>query len=268
MAEEERGGVQNIWLLFIALGLGLIVVVIYNVHIYRVRREGRGKTIRLLRVSRDMDSGDKVARDDIVVIPVDKRFENSLGNVIGADSLEFAVGSTVNQAIEKDQWLLWGHITRVGEDNPNPISRGMVGVTVPIDPQRVPGTLLRPRDRVNILAVLGPGKGPLKTYRIIDWVRVLAVGGRGPEQARATSSGTRRPVGMRIYRSITVEVTPDVSLQLANVLTHISGSCWVELISSKDAKPRNAGRINPDLKDLKAVPAGPASTTTSTEGWE
>ena len=45
MAEEEQSGGQNVWLLLIALGLGLVVVIIYKVHILKVREEGRSGII-------------------------------------------------------------------------------------------------------------------------------------------------------------------------------------------------------------------------------
>lgn len=251
MAEEERSGVQNIWLLLIALGLGLIVVVIYNVHIYRVRQEGRGKTIQLLRVTRDIEPGDTISREDVEVRAVPKQFEGSLGNVVGEENLDFAVGSTVNQAMEKQQWLQWGHITRSDTVKPaNAIGRGNVAVTVPLDTTRNPGNLLRQNDRVNILGLIGTDGTAGKTYRIIEGVRVLAIGGVALNQDDPKKKATKTTAGVRMYRSITVEVSPEVSIQLNNILTHVVGSCWLELRSSKEGKPKNAEKIHPDLAKL------------------
>ncbi|MGB2821822.1 MAG: RcpC/CpaB family pilus assembly protein [Phycisphaerae bacterium] len=269
MAEEERSGVQNVWLLLIALGLGVIVVVIYNVHIYRVRQEGRGQTIRLIRVTRDMEPGDKIAAEDLVVKLVPKQYESSLGNVVDADNLDFAIGNTVNQGIEKDQWLLWGHITNVDKSRPaNVISRGNVAVTVPLESSMVPGDILRHNDRVNIVGHLPSGEA-VKTYRIMEGVRVLAIGGQGLEPARSISGPPKRQAGMRSYRNITIEVSPTVSIELANVLTHVAGRCWVELLSSNESKKPTYGRINPQLKDLAAVPGRPTrGGSEGTESWE
>jgi len=158
MAEEERGGVQNVWLLFIALGLGLLVVVIYNVHIYNVRREGRGRLVGLL-----------------------------------------------------------------------------------------------------------PMGSSLKTFRIMEGVRVLAIGGEGIQPSRGVDDPAPSRRAARSYRSITVEVSKDVSLEFANVLTHVSGSPWVELISSRDRSDRNFGRINPLLKDLAKQPSRPPA---SVDDWD
>ncbi|MCD6304299.1 MAG: Flp pilus assembly protein CpaB [Planctomycetes bacterium] len=259
MAEEERSGGPNIWLLLIALGLGLVVVVIYNVHIDRVRKAGRGQTVRLLRVTRDMEAGDKIAPEDLAVRAVPKQYETALGNVVDADNLDLAIGSRVNQTIGKDQWLLWSHITEIGTNKPaNVITPGDVAVAVPLDSRMSPGDILRPNDRVNIVGLLPVGNGGLKTFRIIEGVRVLAVAGVGLQPHRSMDrEPARLSAGQRSYRSITVEISKDVALQFANVLTHLSGNCWVELLSSREEKKPTFGRINPLLKDLAAEPSRP-----------
>jgi len=257
MAEEERSGVQNVWLLVIALALGVIVVVIYNVHIYRVRQEGRGQTIRLLRVTRDMQPGDLIAGEDLVVKLVPKQYEASLGNVVDAENLDFAIGNTVNQGIEKDQWLLWGHITSVDKSRPaNVITKGNVAVTVPLESRMSLGDILRQNDRVNIVGLLPVGEA-LKTFRIMEGVRVLAIGGQGIKPNKSIERGPKERKGMRSYRNITIEVSPTVSIEMANVLTHVSGGCWVELVSSNEEKKSSYGRINPQLKKFGESPSGP-----------
>jgi Flp pilus assembly protein CpaB len=266
MAEEERGGAQNVWLLFIALGLGLVVVVIYNVHIYKVRREGRGKAIHLLRVTRDIDAGDKLASDDLEKRLVPRQYEQSLGNVVGADTLDFAIGQALNRPIEKGQWLLWEHIT--GGDTRKPawqIGQGNVAVGVPLDTKTVPGDILRQNDRVNIVGLIPIGS-TLKTFRIIEGVRVLAIGGEGIKVPKSIDDSPKVGGVSRSYHSITVEVSQDVSLKFTNILTHVSGRCWVELLSSREEpNPKKFGRINPLLEKIAAEPSRPVRGETD---WE
>ena len=54
---------------------------------------------------------------------------------------------------------------------------------------------------------------------------------------------------------MTIEITPAVSLLLNNLLTHVSGDCWLELRGTTEGRSRTAGQINPELKNLagKAV---------------
>lgn len=253
MAEDQQTSGQNLWLLLVALGLGLVVVVIYNVHIYNVRRENRGQTIELLRVTRRIDPGEKLKKEDLEIRALPQQYEGSLGNVVRGDELNLAVGETVNQILEKNSWLLWDYITGSGPLRPsNQIGPGKVAITVPLDSKMVPGDILRTNDQVNILAMIGE-KESLKTYRILKGVRVLGIGGlTGLGRAEKSGRTVRR---MRTYRSITIELSESVSLQLANVLTHVSGGCWVELRRTGDGNAREFGIINPELKKLAGAPA-------------
>jgi Flp pilus assembly protein CpaB len=270
MAEEERGGIQNVWLLFIALSLGVLVVVIYNVHIYKVRQEGRGKTIRLLKVTHDMERGEKIAADDLETVTVPRQHEESIGDVVDDDMREYAIGQALNQPVEKGRWLLWEHITSGGgRRSSNEITPGCVAVAVPLDSKLAPGDILRLNDRVNIVGLLPMGQS-LKTFRMIEGVRVVAIGGEGIQPAKVVDVPAKRGRSARSYQSITIEVSKDVALEFANVLTHVSGSCWVELLSSRESDSKNFGRINPQLKGLAAQPSSPpaGSEGSREKEWE
>jgi Flp pilus assembly protein CpaB len=257
MAEDERGGIQNVWLLFIALVLGALVVVIYNVHIYNVRREARGKTVRLLRVTRDMREGEDLKKEDLEVVAVPRQYERSLGDVVGEDNLSFATGQMLNRPIEKGRWLLWEHITGTDTRKPaNEISKGNIAVAVPLDSKMVPGDILRQNDRVNIVAHLPIGAS-LKTFRIIEGVRVLAIGGEGIRPGAVADNPRSAGKPSRSYRSVTVEISKESAIEFANILTYVSGRCWVELLSSREEKTPSFGRINPQLKELAKQPSKP-----------
>jgi len=240
----------------VSLGLGLVVVVIYNVHMYNVRKENRGKTVELIRVTRRIDPGEKLKEEDLEVRALPQQYEGSLGNVVPGENLDLAVGETVNRGLEKNSWLLWSYITGRDMSKPsNEIGPGNVAITVPLDSKMVPGDILRTNDQVNILGMFGD-KGALKTYRILRGVRVLGIGGAGINPGKVETPN-RLYKGQRTYRSITIELPEDVSLQLANVLTHVSGGCWVELRRTGDGNPREFNRINPELKKLADAPARP-----------
>ncbi len=257
MAEEERGGVQNVWLLLIAIGLGFVVALIYNVHINNVRQEGRGKQIRLLRVLRDIEPGERLEDEDLQAQGMPKQFEGTLGNVVDEDNRSYVVGQVVNRRVEKGQWLLWGHIANLDTSKPaNVISKGNVAMTLPVDQKMSLGDILRQNDRVNVVGRI-PTPGGLKTTRILRGVRVLAIGGEGivPTRSIEPRRKTRR---MRTYRSVTLELTPETAVGLANVLTHVSGECWVELLSSQADRSRDFGKINPNLEHMATSPRGGA----------
>jgi Flp pilus assembly protein CpaB len=253
MAEEQNAGGQNLWLLLVSLGLGLIVVVIYNVHIWNVRNSYKGQQIELISLARDVDAGEKLRAEDLEVRTVPKQYQESLGTVVTGENCDFTIGQQVNRSLEKGRWLLWDYIT--GGQGPTPAAQippGWVAKAVELDSKRSPGDILRTNDRVNILGFI---EG--KACRLIKGVTVLAVGGYGVDLAKIQKSNvaTRTP---KNYNSITVTLPEDVALQWDNLLTHVKGgSCWVELRPANEQPSPDFNRINPDLKKLGESAAAP-----------
>lgn len=258
MAAEETPGVRNKGLLVVAAVLGVVVVIIYNVHIQNVRDASKGQTVALLQYARDLEQGETIVRKDIELVQVPKESVLPLGNVVPKKELDFAVGSDVNQNVKKGQWVLWGHVTEGGPRGSTlQPQKGYIGLSIEVDPKTVPGQLLWVGSRVNIDAMLPTrGRAP-SAQRVIEAVRILAVGGRVYTQ-EAGSSGRR---AASTYRSVTIEVKKDVSLQLQNVLSHKSGSVTLELRNSQEPLPSGAGTISKALDNLAkaAFPKSEAS---------
>ena len=253
MAEEQNAGGQSLWLLLVSLGLGLVVVVIYNVHIASVRNAARGQSIELIALARDVDAGEKLKAEDLEIRTVPKQYQESLGTVATSEDLQSVIGQTVNRSLEKGHWLQWEYTISGGGVAPSStIKSGSVAIAIPLDSKLSPGDILRPNDRVNILGMIGG-----KACRILKGVTVLAVGGGGrdPSRVEKTNVSTRAP---KTYNSITVELPEDVSLQWANLLTHVNGGCWVELRPANDPPSSDFNRINPELKKLAEAAARPA----------
>jgi len=258
---QETPGIANKKLLIVALVLAAVVVVLYNVQISRVRSAARGRTVRLLRLARDMQPGEKIDPKDLEVVEVETRIAEGLGNVITAsrEDMNYVKTSKITKSVRKGSWLLFEHTVNVERDNPSSrIRKGWVTHTFAIDPRQSPGEILRIGDRVNVLGMLSlKGKG-LKTYRIIENLKVLEIGGKSYHQPSERTSRRQAPdEGMRQYQKITVEVPPDVSRQLADVLTHVRGSLWLEVRNPTDAPAGRRGpQIHPDLRNIGAAPPG------------
>jgi len=246
MAAEETPGIQNKGLLVVAAVLGLVVVVIYNIHIQDVRKAGRGKTVALLQYARDLEGGETLTRKDIELVRVPKESAQPLGNVVDEDNKDYAVGSKINQDVQKGQWVLWGHVTAGRPRRPLQPKKGWVAVSVEVDPKTVPGELVWVGSRVNIVAMLPVRGQPPSAKRVIEAVRVLAVGGR----TYTNESGSRKQRPATSYRAITIEVKKDVSLKLQNVLSHKSGNIRLELRNPDDSLPPGAEEISPELESL------------------
>ncbi len=259
---QEAEPIQNKKLIVIAILLGAVVVVVYNVHISGIRKATEGGKVRLLEVNRDMGPGEKITAKDLDVRELHERIVENLTSPVKADQRGYIVSNAVlNQRVTKGQLLLWGHITGDKETNPSSkITEGMVAVALELDPQKSLGNILRVGDRVNVVGYLPTGGAGYEASRIIQAVKVHTIGGLGRAEAVGRGRRSRRTEGMRSFRSVTVEVPVDESLKLYNVLSHVRGGVvWLELRSANEPSPSNAEKVNPKLgKLLQAAAQGPS----------
>jgi len=254
---EQTPSIQNKRLLVVAILLATAVVVVYNLHVSRIRKGFEGGKVKLLRVNRQMLPGETITAKDLDVVAVPESLAKSLGNAVYAEDRFTVESSTVNQKIEKGQYLLWSHVIGETEDRPSrTISEGMVAVALRLAPQPTLGDILRVGDRVNVLGYLPSGGGKYKAYRIIEAVKVHTVGGRGRVESVKTSRRAGSTDGLRTYSSVSVEVPKSESLKLYNVLSHVkSGQVWLELLNPDEPLPLNAERVNPQLEKLAETAA-------------
>lgn len=239
---------QNWKLLVWACVLGLLVMIVYNVHIYRVRKAGEGEYVEVYRYKRDIKAGETIGKN-IESFNIIKEHAEKLGRLVTPKDKQFAIESKLTQPVSRGDFFVWGHITALDTDRPsNLLERDEVAVTIVIDPNTAPGKILRVGDRVNLIGMLSLGEAS-KAYRIIEGLRVVAIGGRGQDYSTLYTSGTLRDPGVRSYRNITVAMSRDVSLQWKNLSRHIRGMVSVELCS-RSAVFDNPGKIDPALAEL------------------
>lgn len=257
MAEEAQG-IQNKRLLLVAGVLAGVVVVIYNLHIREVRRVGRGEDVKVFSIKHNMDEGQEITLKDVDPLEIKARHAEALGNVVRDKR---ALPARLRVSVEKNQYLQWNHIFMSEDNAPSKaIREGMTTFTLVVDPKQVPGKILSVGDRVNVMGKLALGGKPLRTYRIIEGLKVLAIA--GDTFTDAGNPGSKRGLareGLRAYQSITVEISPDISERLADVISHVHDSVWVEVIRRHAPLPATAGRLNPkypELQKLGALPAG------------
>lgn len=250
---QEAPGIQNKWLLVIAAVLGLLVVVIFNVHINQVRNAAKGEPVRLVRFARDIEVGERVTRKDLEVVEVDQKLAAPLGNIVTEDQLNVADG-VMSQSALKGNWFMWSFVLQDNRSLPSRrISTGKRAMTLDIDPTRAPGDILRPGDRVDVLGLLVVNN-EAKTYRIIEGLKVLGIGGRGLRESTLERSKTAvNDEGQRTYRSLTVEIEPEISPQLADVLSRVVGSIWVEVRNPDESPKSEWGRVDSRLQKLTGV---------------
>ncbi len=251
MAEQTQG-IQNKWLLLIAVVLAVVVVIIYNAHIRAVRNELVGEKVALVKVTRDFKRGEKITARNVEREMIPRSSEKAFGNVLRWEDLDIlreSGGRLINQPINKGQLLLWDHLLDFQRSRPsNTLREGMVAIPIEFDADQSLGDILSVGDTVNLKGVFSVGDKPAQTYRIISAVRVLNVGGQGAIEQ--TGKNAMRAGGMKNYRKMTVEVDEDVSLKLSNLLSHMLGKVQLELRRRDERMPPDAGKINQALESL------------------
>ncbi|MBN1941808.1 MAG: hypothetical protein JW849_00780 [Phycisphaerae bacterium] len=263
MAEPVQG-IQNKWLLIIAVVLALVVVFLYNAHIRAIRSELEGKTVAVVQMAKDLPAGERITARHIKKAVIPKDSAEAYGKIWPWKDREVLTeygGKAVHRTLRKDQYLLYDYIDDAGGVRASQkLGDGMVAIPVEFDRDQSLGDMLAPGDTVNLKGVFPSPGGVYRTYRILSDVRVMNVGGVGAADESETASRRTRS---RNYQRITVEVTPEVSLKLSNLLTHMVGDVQVELNQAGVSGTAQPGQINPELELLasQARPAGQAGPT-------
>lgn len=257
MAQPVQG-IQNKWLLIIAVVLALVVVVLYNAHIRAIRSEQEGRTLAVVQMAKDLPAGEKITAKHITRAEIPRDSADAYKKVWKWKDREILTGyggKVIHRTLNKGEYLLYDYVDDVGGSRASrKLADGMVGIGIEFDRDQSLGDLLAPGDTVNLKGVFPTPGGIQKTYRIVSDVRVMNVGGVG---ATEDASRARRA---RNYQRITIEVTPDVSLKLSNLLTHMIGEVQVELNPAGISATAQPGQINPQL-DYLASQAKSASRT-------
>jgi Flp pilus assembly protein CpaB len=257
--------VYNWKLLLVAAIMGLVVVVIYNLRINQVRKEERGQTIELLCYKHDMAAGDMLTEKDIETRLVETHYKNSFDDVVPSANRNSIVGfegkgRTLLTTVKQAGWVRYSHIMDVDEtEKPSDrIGSKKRAVTLEVERRSVPGEVLRVGDRIDIMTMLSVGAKPRQAYRVVESVRVLAIGGK-TINLKPSSKVQPGDEALRGYESVTVEMAPDESRKLYNVLSHKIGSVWIEVRNPHDEVPQTAGQVSPELKDLAETAAAPTT---------
>jgi Flp pilus assembly protein CpaB len=255
MMPEEAPAVQNWRLLIVACVLGLVVMVVYNLHISKVRKGLEKEKVTVFRYERDIEVGETIAGEDLASEKISKDIADSIGRLLDKDEKDtMAVDRKIWRNVSKGEFVLMGHFTRSKDSgSAESLKKNEVQITIPVDPKRIPGTVLRIGNYVNILGMLPMKSGTWQTKRIIEGLKVVAIGGQTDRSGTSRSGSGGAQSGVRSYNSITVVMLkdPDVSLQWGNLQTYLRGPAIIEICSSESLpKVGSRGRIALDLSEF------------------
>jgi len=259
-------GKERTWM-GLVLVAGMALAAMAGIFLYWRFQEARfrnriGRPVSLLRFERDMAQGERIDLDrDLSMANVSRNLADGLGDVVvigTADEMKMYRGETLNRNVAKGQFLTVSMLVRAAKPPPWDSMRSPTNVAVEIR-LSTPSGLLRPGDRVNLIARV-PGKdGRVRPVRVIEDVRVLAVGGRAHDGAEIEEDANSPSPW--VWGRITIELTPQDSLDLHKVLAYLDQGLSVELLSSKSPRSAVGGRMNPEvlmsLESTSAPARGP-----------
>lgn len=252
MAEEM---LWNKKLLVISLILGVAAVALFYLYDTLQRQRVEGDTIQFLRWKRDMNPSDEVARTDVEVFDVSRRTQAAYEGVLQNSDTDWAlvVNNRVNHSVRRTQPVRYADIMGTGAPPPaDRISMGMRAYPIQVDPLSTGGGMLRVNDRVDLVGLVSL-KGKTRAYILIENLRVLGVGGRGEAADLPGDEPSRRDPGQMVYRSITVEVAPEIALKLTELLPRVQGKLSVVQRRPDDTTVKFKG-VNPALEDVLNEP--------------
>ena len=178
---------------------------------------------------------------------------------------ENAIGQVAAVPIKKGEQLLQTKLLLPGPETglAMEVSPGKRAVTIPVDDMRGVSRLLRPGDRVDIVAALDSGKGSdakREVRTILQDVPVLAAGvnvvNRIPRRFEAEANGKILRINLNAstsFTTIVVEATPAESQQLIYILATSPGSLFTTLRHPNDRQVAPVRTVGID--DLLARPA-------------
>ncbi len=249
--------VWNKKLLVVSLILAVLAVAMFYIYIHAQETKLRGETVEILQWSRSLKIGDEISAADTTVARANSSTTNLKGVLRKASKDEF-VGKHVSRSVSRGDKVYYKDILESSSGTAaDDITPGMRGFTLRVDPNYTPGDILRVGGRMDILGRVHPKGKPEKTYTLVRNLRVLAVGGHGekPEESFKSKRRRRYNPGIRVYRSVTVEVSPELAEQLVDLLDRVKGKVWLIVRNPGDAPKRKSETgINSEVLSVLSQP--------------
>jgi Flp pilus assembly protein CpaB len=252
MAEESSGqGVSNVVLVVVSVALGMAAALVYNLHVRAIRNEGKGDLVAVVRASRNIEPGEEITSDHLEEVSIPRDLMDSIGKVVKRENAEIVLGTRPSRQIKKGEYILHTDLGQVGgTEKWSDESKSVF--TIEFDPRTSPGQLLKKGDYVDVYGIVDPPNGDRKTYRVLSAVKVEGVEGQSIDTRRSWASPGSDNSPSR-YRSIQILLEPEVIKQFGNVKTWVDGSLTVAVLHpNMVSRRRDAGQINPDLRNLSA----------------
>ncbi|MCD4699170.1 MAG: Flp pilus assembly protein CpaB [Phycisphaerae bacterium] len=256
--------VWNKKLLVASLILAGFAVAMFYLYDSSQKKKLSGETVQVLQWKRSLTAGEEIGDEDIGPMTSSSSPKNLKGVITWENKSIVLGGRRVNRSVSRGDRVYYNDIVGASAKTPaDDITQGMRGFTLKVDPNYTPGDMLRIGGRVDVMGMVRLKGKPAKTYTLVQNLRVLAIGGkaRKPEESLGSKRGREYSSGIRVYRSVTVEVPPELAEQLVDLMPRIMGKVWLTVRNPTDMPERGSYTgINPKVESVLSQPL-PSKTT-------
>lgn len=251
-SSEKSGGeapkIANTRQLLFAIGLGAVVVVLYNVQVNRIRNENNADMVQKLTYKIDKQPGEMLKADDMTVVQVPRGTEQYLNGVVDESQRTAIENMVMQRPGRQGSFILTDDVVNEEKNRPSKgLSANTEEVSLPLDPTVNLGRSLRIGDTVNLWAMMPDGKNGMKATKIVGGLPVRSIGGNPLGTAQASKRTDDE--GMLSYRQIGVQVPRDLVDKLYNLRSWAQNQMfWVTLRSSTNDSD-DGRKLNPDIPE-------------------
>lgn len=233
--------------LTVGLVLGVIAVVMVNVHVAGIKKQQ--EAVKIVRVNKLIRKGE-MPQDRLEVVSVPEDFKDGLETAVADKDMPLVSHRPVNQDIKEGTFLTWSHFEGGGRSADRQImevlTKGKRAMAIPVSQTGAVSGWIRPGDFVDVLGTFNTsdrdGNQRVSTMTIQQAMKVLAVGGR-TDYADEIVKGR---VGDRnSYESVVLEVTPNEA-ELLTFALHQGGQLTLALRHPDDKAAIDIPKMNWD----------------------
>jgi len=243
--------------LAVGLMLGLIAVVMVNVHVARIKRQQ--EAVKIVRVNKLIRRG-AAPEQNMEVVSVPEEFAAGLETAVTDKDMPLVASRPINTELKEGTFLQWSHFEGGGRTQERAImevlQKGRRAMSVPVSDVGAVSGWIRPGDFIDLLGTFTTpdrdGNQRTSTMTILQHMKVIAIGGR-TEYSEDVIRG--RTGDRRRYESLVLEVSPQEA-QLITFALGQGGSLTATLRRPDDDVTAEIPKMNWDnfLQVRVAVP--------------
>jgi len=262
MSQESSGGeaprIANTKQLLLAIGLGVVVVVLYNVQVNSIRNESKAVE-PLLVYKYNKRAGEVLRSDDVETRLIAKAAAGGLPTVLSPEQIRDDGSQRLQRDVPAGQYVFYEDLYSGGLDRPShSLADDEREYALPVDPQNI-GRVLRVGDKIDVLAMLPSGTGGYKATLVIGGVTVRSIGGISAGTAQVSKRADEE--GVSSYRQVGIQVKYDEMLKLMNLRTWAQSQQFIIAPRSPTSRQPADGVVNADLARYYETAAPPRTPT-------